>query len=303
MNEFFEYLAERMRRENDLSDVTYGLCKSNKDFQNLFLSFCFDEIIDTDDLTREFAVADSRPDFYFHDNITKKECVLEVKIYDRNQHFEQYQTRFPNAKYAFIANYKFENREKWTIKTWEDFYNLLSKSEIKSEPIISGYLQYLKSVINIREFKKMNLNECTSLPTLLHNLKVILIQEYNFVEYNSGKSFSMYYYGQFFLKNDLYFWIGIFLPDNNLYIGFNDSDYWVPEKIRKNISNLFNSKEKTDCYRTADEQDGNFGKYWFCMNNIDSLYSDNNDLDVQKKALKDFIKSVFKDIGAEKYLS
>ena len=33
---FFEYLADRMRNENDLSDITFALCKSNKDFQNLF---------------------------------------------------------------------------------------------------------------------------------------------------------------------------------------------------------------------------------------------------------------------------
>ena len=291
-----------MRRENDLSDVTYALCKSNKDFQNQFLSFCFDEIIDTDDLTREFAVAGSRSDFYFHDNITKKECVLEVKIYDRNQHFDKYLECFPNAKYAFIANYEFEKIEKWKIKTWEEFYNHLSKSEIKSEPIISGYLQYLKSVTNIMEFKKMNLKECKSLPRLLTNLKVILVQEYNFMEYNSAKSFSMNYYGQFFMKNDLYFWIGIFLPDNNLYIGFNDSDYWVPEEIRENIINLINLNKKPEYYWTTEEQDGNFGKYWFCMDNINCLYSDDATIEEQKKALKEFINMVFKDIDAEKYL-
>lgn len=45
---FFEYLADRMRNENDLSDITFALCKSNKDFQNLFLNFCFDENLDTE---------------------------------------------------------------------------------------------------------------------------------------------------------------------------------------------------------------------------------------------------------------
>lgn len=279
---FFENLADRMWNENDLSDVTYALCKSNKDFQNLFLNFCFDETIDTDDLTREFAVADSRPDFYFYDNKTKKECVLEVKIYDRNQHFEQYEKQFPNAKYAFIANYECENIEKWKIKTWKGFYNHLSNSEIKDDPIISGYLQYLKSVTNIMEFKKINLRECTSLPTLLENLKVILVQEYNFAKYNSSKSFSMYYYGQFFMKNDLYFWIGIYLQDNNLYIGFNDSDYWVPETIRNNIKTLIKTNKKTDYYWTTEDQDGNYGKFWFCMENMKCLCSEDSNLEVQK---------------------
>ena len=198
---FFENLADRMRNENDLSDVTYALCKSNKDFQNLFLNFCFDENLDTDDLSREYAEGDSRPDFFFHDNTSKIEYVLEVKIFDRNQHFKQYQERFPNAKYAFIANYDFTNIEKWKIRTWKGFYNHLLNSEIISNPVISGYLQYLKSVTNIMEFKKINLKACKSLPTLIENLKVILIQEFNFTEYNSAKSFSVDYYGQFVSVN------------------------------------------------------------------------------------------------------
>ena len=72
---------------------------------------------DTDYLAREFAVVNSRPDFYFHDNKNKKECVLEVKIYDRNQHFKQYENQFPNTQYAFIANYDFTNIEKWKKKS------------------------------------------------------------------------------------------------------------------------------------------------------------------------------------------
>lgn len=300
---FFEYLADRMRNENDLSDITFALCKSNKDFQNLFLNFCFDENLDTDDLSREYAEGDSRPDFFFHDNTSKIEYVLEVKIFDRNQHFKQYQERFPNAKYAFIANYDFTNIENWKIRTWKGFYNHLLNSEIISNPVISGYLQYLKSVTNIMEFKKINLKACKSLPTLIENLKVILIQEFNFTEYNSAKSFSVDYYGQFFMKNDLYFWIGIYLHDNNLYIGFNDSDYWVPETIRNNIKTLIKTNKKTDYYRTTEEQDGNYGKFWFCMENMKCLCSEDSNLEVQKKSLKDFIKAVFRDIGVEKYLS
>ena len=142
-----------------------------------------------------------------------------------------------------------------------------------------------------------------SVDTLIENLKVILIQEFNFTEYNSAKSFSVDYYGQFFMKNDLYFWIGIYLHDNNLYIGFNDSDYWVPETIRNNIKTLIKTNKKTDYYSTTEDQDGNYGKFWFCMENMKCLCSEDSNLEVQKKSLKDFIKAVFRDIGVEKYLS
>ena len=60
------------------------------------------------------------------------------------------------------------------------------------------------------------------------------------------------------MKNDLYFWMGIYLHDNNLYIGFNDSDYWVPETIRNNIKTLIKTNKKTDYYWTTEDQDGNY---------------------------------------------
>ena len=72
INKFFEYLAERKYHENDLSDITYALCYANDNFRKCFLNFCFkdenDSVdIDTRDLTREYSIEDSRPDFYFHD--------------------------------------------------------------------------------------------------------------------------------------------------------------------------------------------------------------------------------------------
>ena len=54
---------------------------------------------------------------------------------------------------------------------------------------------------------------------------------------------------------------------------------------------------------TTEDQDGNYGKFWFCMENMKCLCSEDSNLEVQKKSLKDFIKAVFRDIGVEKYLS
>ena len=95
INIFFESMAERLTNENDLSDITYALCKTDNDFRKFFLEYCFEEAVDTDNLIREYADEGSRPDFYFigRDN---NEYLIEVKIYDRNQHFDQYNNQFPN---------------------------------------------------------------------------------------------------------------------------------------------------------------------------------------------------------------
>lgn len=110
INLFFEILADRFHNENSFSDVTYILCNINEEFRKYFLSYCFDEKLNTDDLQREFFYDFSRPDFYFHD-LSGKEKIIEVKIFDKNQHFEQYQKDFPNADYSFIANYDYGVRD------------------------------------------------------------------------------------------------------------------------------------------------------------------------------------------------
>ncbi len=112
LNSFFSFLAERKNSENDLSDITYSMCQTNGNFKRFFLKFCFDEEVDTNDLSREYAQNDSRPDFFFHDR-KNQERLIEVKLYDRNQHFAQYKKEFPDAKYSFIANYQHEKVDGW----------------------------------------------------------------------------------------------------------------------------------------------------------------------------------------------
>ena len=97
LSNFFSALAERKHNENDLSDITYALCYSDDEFCRFFLHFCFDEEIKTFDLTREYQRDSSRPDFYFHD-LENQERIIEVKLYDRNQHFNQYEKAFPSGK-------------------------------------------------------------------------------------------------------------------------------------------------------------------------------------------------------------
>ena len=41
LDRFFEALAERLSKENHLSDITYALCQSDKVFLQFFLDFFF----------------------------------------------------------------------------------------------------------------------------------------------------------------------------------------------------------------------------------------------------------------------
>lgn len=300
LSDFFFALAERRHNENDLSDMTYALCYSDYEFCRFFLHFCFDEDIETFSLTREYQRDSSRPDFYFHD-LKYQERIIEVKLYDRNQHFKQYEKDFPSAKYAFIANYKHEKVAGWKIKTWKDFIIALEQSALCNKKMVEGYLRYLKKVTNIKEFSKMNLNNCKSLPDFLENLKSLVKQDFGFDEYNALKSCNEYYYGQFFRKQDLYFWIGLYLPEENIYIGFKDNPpAWIPKKIQIQLKKLVQSEAQNKLFGVVKNNAGNYGDFWFRMKKNDVLFDDNEAVESQKKALKDFISEVFTVIGERK---
>ena len=94
LNSFFKAIAERLHKENALSDITYALCQSDKAFLQFFLDFFFGEgkiNVNSDkvELKREYSVIEGRPDFAI---MVNGRCthLIEVKIGDRNQHFDQY---------------------------------------------------------------------------------------------------------------------------------------------------------------------------------------------------------------------
>lgn len=208
INIFFESMAERLTNENDLSDITYALCKTDNDFRKFFLEYCFEEAVDTDNLIREYADEGSRPDFYFigRDN---NEYLIEVKIYDRNQHFDQYNKQFPNAKYAYISNYILNDEDLceadkralplWKLKTWFDYYKKLSESAIKDKDLVVGYLSYLGEVIHVKEFEEMDISKISCLPIFIGNIEKVA-NDKDFSTYSGAKAINECYYGSFFQK-------------------------------------------------------------------------------------------------------
>ncbi|MBQ7612014.1 MAG: hypothetical protein IJU92_02960 [Spirochaetaceae bacterium] len=300
---FFTSLSWRMGKENDLSDITYSLCMANNEFRKFFLKFCFDEGIDTESLTREYSCGDSRPDFYFvstHGN----EYLIEIKRWDRNDHFEQYENTFPNAKRAFISNYAVPPRDNCKVKTWKGFFDELSASPLKNDTIILGYLAYLKNLAQIKEFEIMKLGNYRALPILLDNLGEILIQELGYTYYDHrGKD--QYYYGSYICRQEpkVLFWIGIALCTNEVFIGFNPTWYGgYSETIKLALQNL-KPEYETEYFKFEVNPDkdyfGMIGTHLFTMKKIDILHDDSKTKDEQRAALREFIVEVFKAIGIE----
>ena len=158
---FFMNAVSRFYTESAFSDMVWIMCNTIKVFQELFIEYCFDEKIFTNEIIREYSRADSQPDFYFKD-MNDQEYIIENKINDHGEHFEQYKVAFPSAKRAFIANYKLPNCDGWKIKTWRGFLKFLQKNidlrEIEFDQFpeditlteyegILGFISYIKAII------------------------------------------------------------------------------------------------------------------------------------------------------------
>ena len=169
---FFQAFAERAYKENDLSDVTYAVCRSDERFMQLMLEFFFGKNVRVDNVKtfeREHSVDMGRPDFWIE---TKdgEVYIIEVKIGDWKQHFEQYHELLKRQKLlksdqawghlGYIANYKLvttENgkgiNEHCHIRTWQEFKLAIEKSDCMNNQLVEAYVQYLKSVCHFYEVK------------------------------------------------------------------------------------------------------------------------------------------------------
>jgi hypothetical protein len=172
IEDFLNFLAERQFSENDLSDVTWALCCSSSAFRQLFFGFIFgnDERFGARyDIDREYNVEGSRPDLHFV--VGEREYVLEVKIDDKQDHYEQYSHSFPKATLGFIASYDVGKRKPFYgyVRTWDDFHRKL-KTDVaqlqyndEGKALMNAYLAYLKKVGSIMEINALNLRNVSSL--------------------------------------------------------------------------------------------------------------------------------------------
>ena len=173
---FFQTLAERANKENDLSDVTYAVCQSDGAFRGFFLKFFFGKKIKPEDVIafeREHSEDMGRPDFWIETK-NGEVFIVEVKIGDWNQHFDQYnkllkkklrEKRFPEKDQAwdhlgYIANYKVTTTEKGksvnpncSVHTWHEFKLAIEESACCKNRLVAAYVKYLESICHFQEVK------------------------------------------------------------------------------------------------------------------------------------------------------
>lgn len=268
LSAFFSALAERAYKENDLSDVTYALLEANKTFRQFFLDFFFpnerlvgDQVV----IEREHAVGEGRPDFWIRSE--NEVYLVEVKIWDGWHHFEQYYEILKKegsrdgrwARLGYIANYSLRdvnvrkdgtNRKASEIgcglHTWKEFSDRLSSCDCFSDPIVRGYLGYLKRICPHDYFDWLawpkDLNDFNSVKEFYNDLSKA-IQAACCKGYSSSRaSFDRTRLGQFFTwsynRESVWGWLGVHYTNDGaeLYVEFEDREGWgrpVCEAVRQ----------------------------------------------------------------------
>jgi len=293
---FFKTLSQKFREETKLSDIIWIMCSSSEIFQNIFLEYCFEKNISVaGEIIREYYRNNSKPDFYFIDK-NDSEYIIENKIYDHGDHFDQYINAFPNATRSFIANYIEPEHKGWFIKNWENFIKYLEEkinNNMKNEEFefIQSFVFYLKSVTNYWEVKVMNFTNLTS----LYNFSKIIteiIQQMGLKEYNIPSNFNEKWYGKsFFYENkdgkNVYIWLGLYIPEpSGVYISFNhfQDENCLPSTERKKIENLTSGEY-------YDETDNEYGDFFIHLKDeyYTKLCNENVDVSEQKDIIKNFL--------------
>lgn len=284
------------------------MCEACPAFEKLFLTFFFAEIKDIAGITleRESVREDCRPDFYFeHQN---KEYIIEVKKGDMNDHFEQYKRGYPNAGFGWIANYKMEKQREdgIQIRTWEEFKIFLETSVAKndidqlSKNLIESYCEYLKSVCSIVKFKKMKLDNLSSLyffnkliDKIIENpIDKLYISVYTqskgIREDRSGKIFTIRKIGS--SEKEIYPWFGIYYDQDKTCICLGFGEIWC-KPVFNGVKQ--NPKEGNYFIKPYYEE----GAFWFELK--ENLFADFNaepDVMKQEEMLTSFYHEVIESV-------
>ena len=154
---FFNILAQRLYKENDLSDVTWTMCQTSPAFMELWVHFFFPglDLSTVESIEREIPDSNgegSRVDFLIN-IVGQKPYLIEVKIWDQNHHFGQYEKAYgvDKDRLGYITNYP-HLQEGYDVKQWRDFYQcLINAKGIPEEeaPLIASYCEYLRNVCGI----------------------------------------------------------------------------------------------------------------------------------------------------------
>jgi len=317
--DFFETLSYRLKKENDLSDITLAMCLSCNSFRDEFLHFFFPEMeIDENIIIeREVSEEDSRPDFVI---INKGiDYLIENKINDKNHHFGQYDKTFnvEPERFGYITNYEINDetirKKGYRLHTWEQLFNHFSSVTFTDEEnaLLEGYLEYIKNVCSIIKFTKaMNLDGIYSLYELIKILEKETERETNMFtlsKYNTntdwnkerddgakfgatGVNFQLKYKKN--IQKDIWGWIGIFYNRERplICMGFLDETGWGKpfiDLLRNYINRMTDHERFKKPYFEDDE----------CLlfemsEDLRNKFNESNDIVKQEKMLQDFMNDV-----------
>ena len=220
INNFFYSLSTR-GNENYLSDVIAAACNSSFTFKKIFLEFIFqnDNIMSKcpSEIEREFTKNNGKIRFDFYFTTTDgTEYIIENKIYDRNDHYEDYST-IKLEHIGFIANYDVSNIKYLNKHKWQDFYNELKKAlNIFSEDekrLAESLLNYIQGVCGIMEQRKFNITDLNDLGYFIQILKEIM-KEKGYSINNKAKGSSEVRIGFWGYKEPRSYWFGIYLSED-----------------------------------------------------------------------------------------
>lgn len=311
ISHFFVNLSKRLYNENNLSDITWSLCETNADFKRLFIEFFFGTMIkEAPDIVieREYTSRKSRVDFWFEhtqDEI-KTEYIVEVKIYDGNDHHSQYLNHFPNARFGWIANYRIVNEnDNIIVKTWKEFYDYLQEylrtsTNAATDTLINGYCNYIKSVCSIINMKKITLDKVSSLfyfNTIVNEFVNSTHDGIQCKKYPSTASIGVSWHGSYFTlkrvgsrkSNDYYPWFGVC---------YDETGQWIGVEFSKEnggiIYNYFTSKNNIkdgEYFKKPELNKDN--ELWFKLKDEHfKLFNEEQSVEKQKILLSAFFKEV-----------
>ena len=268
LSAFFSVLAERAYKENDLSDVTYALLEANGAFRQFFLDFFFQHeglVGEKVVIEREHVLGDSRPDFWIRSG--NEVYLVEIKIWDGGHHFEQYHDILKKegsrdgrwARLGYIANYSLcdvnvcedgmsrkASELGCGLHTWEEFAKRLESDGCSGDPLVRGYLDYLKRVCPYDDFNwrtwSKDLNDFNFVKRFYDGLESAICLARCKLYGSSRLAFDRMRLGQFFEWSyngrPVWGWLGAYYTNNGaeLYVEFEDREGWgrpVCEAVRQ----------------------------------------------------------------------
>jgi len=312
---FFALISNRLYKENNLSDLTWALCKTSRTFLNLFLKyfkFPFDETAPLQ-IVREVSEGWDRPDLTVSQG--KHQFVIEVKIDDQNYHMEQYAKKFLDARLGLIARHHVKARCGFETRTWSDFYDYVRKKTAEGifreneSLLVNGYLAYLKEVCGVMELDAMRFEGLFSLACFNKIIQEIIdrteIIGYTIYRDNKKPSKFDYYSGFYFsLKNkqgkeSIFPWFGISYGEKDMYrITIEVDDYHTADNIFRELKgNLLKERGIHFEIPYSHEEDEYESLVFEMRDDVKKEFSSEESLDNQRKILTDFYREVVGEIG------